>query len=272
MSKPKDERMDINRILTDQTDFNTIETYKSIRTNIMFSIPKTEKGRVIIVTSSAPNEGKTTTSINLAITFAQTGARVIIVDCDLRKARVHKYLGLERLDGVSNVLCGFTELDSAIKYSVRENLDCLTAGAIPPNPAELMETDAFSDLISTLQERYDYIFIDTPPVTVVTDAVIAMKYANGVVLVVRENYSIYDLLDDTVEKLEQANAKLLGVIMVDCDERARRYKYYKRGRYGYLYKYRYGYKYGYKYKYDYRYGDEIEKKKKKKKKKEEEKK
>ena len=272
MSKPKEERMDINRVLTDQTDFNTIETYKSIRTNIMFSIPKTEKGKIIIVTSSAPNEGKTTTSINLAITFAQMGAKVIVVDCDLRKARVHKYLGLERLDGVSNVLCGFTELDKAIKYSVRENLDCLTAGAIPPNPAELMETDAFSDMLATLQERYDYIFIDTPPVTVVTDAVIAMKYSTGVVVVVRENYSIYDMLDETMETLQKADAKLLGIIMVDCDERTRNYKYYKRGRYGYLYKYRYGYKYGYKYKYDYRYGDEIEKKKKKKKKEEKEKK
>ena len=258
MSKDKNGKSDINRILTEQTDFTTIETYKSIRTNIMFSIPKSEKGKVVLVTSSAPNEGKTTTSINLAITFAQMGARVIIVDCDLRKARVHKYLGLERMDGVSNVLCGFVELDKAIKYSVRENLDCLTAGAIPPNPAELMETDEFAALIETLRERYDYIFIDTPPMTVVTDAAVAMKHATGVIVVVRENMTVYDALDDTMDSIRKTDTKLLGIVVVDCDERARRYSYYKRGKYGYKYKYRYGYKYGYQYGYDYRDGDEKE--------------
>ncbi len=263
MSKAKNDRMDINRVLTDQTDFNTIETYKSIRTNIMFSMPKSDTGKVLVVTSSAPNEGKTTTSINLAITFAQMGAKVIIVDCDLRKARVHKYLGLERLDGVSNVLCGFIELEKAIKYSVRENLDCLTAGAIPPNPAELMETPEFAALITALKEKYDYIFLDTPPVTVVTDAVVAMKQCTGAVVVVRENFTMYDMLDDTMETIRKTDTKILGVVMVDCDERAQRYKYYKRGKYSY--KYKYAYRYGYKYKYDYRYGDEVEEKKTKKK-------
>lgn len=263
MHKTKGEKTEISRILTDQTDFTTIETYKSIRTSIMFSVPKSETGKVIVVTSSAPNEGKTTTAINLAITFAQMGAKVILLDCDLRKARAHKYLGLERMDGVSNVLCGFIELDKAIKRSVRENLDCLTAGAIPPNPAELLETEEFRMLLATLRERYDYIFIDTPPVTVVTDAVIAMKHSTGTVLIVRENYTTFDMLDDTMENLQKASAKILGVIMVDCDERSKRYGYYRRGKYGYKYKYKYGYKYGYKYNYNYRYGDEIEDKKKK---------
>lgn len=258
MSKEKNGKADINRVLTDQTDFNTIETYKSIRTNVMFSIPKTEKGKVVLVTSSAPNEGKTTTSINLAITFAQMGARVILIDCDLRKARVHKYLGLERMDGVSNVLCGFVDLDKAIKYGIRENLDCLTAGAIPPNPAELMETEEFTNLIETLKERYDYVFLDTPPMTVVTDAVVAMKHATGVIVVVRENMTVYDALDDTMDSIRKTNAKLLGVIVLDCDERSKRYSYYKRSKYGYKYKYKYSYKYGYHYGYNYGYSDEPE--------------
>ncbi len=243
--------LNINRVLTEHTDFNTIETYKSIRTNIMFSMPRSEQGKVLLVTSSAPNEGKTTTTINLAITFAQTGAKVIVVDCDLRKARVHKYLGLERLDGVSNVLCGFTELDRAIKYSVRENLDCLTAGSIPPNPAELLGTDEFAKLVATLRDRYDYVFIDTPPVTVVTDAIIAMRHANGTIVVVREGFTMYDMLDETMETIQKTNTKLLGVVMVDCDERAGRYSYYRKNKY----RYRYGYRYGYKYRYDYHYGD-----------------
>ncbi len=259
MAKVKNES-EINFVLTDQTDFNTIETYKSIRTNIMFSMPKSEGGKVIVVTSSSPNEGKTTTSINLAITFAQMGARVILIDADLRKARVHKYLGLERTDGLSNVLCGFSELEKTIKHNVRENLDCLTAGAIPPNPAELLETEEFAALLDTLRKSYDYIFIDTPPVTVVTDALIVTKYSTGAIVIVRENYTTYDLLDETMENLKIADAKILGVVMVDCNERVPRYSYYKRGRHGY--KYKYGYRYSYKYGYNYRYGDEVEEKKK----------
>ncbi len=262
MRKEKIENFEGNRVLTDQTDFNTIETYKSIRTSIMFSIPKSDKGKVIVVTSSSPNEGKTTTTINLAITFAQMGAKVILIDGDLRKARVHKYMGLERTDGLSNVLCGFIDLEKAIKRSVRENLDCLTAGAIPPNPAELLETEEFGSLLQTLQESYDYIFVDTPPVTVVTDAIITTKHSTGAVVIVRENYTNYDFLDETMENLRLANAKVLGVIMVDCNERSSRYGYYKRGKYGY--KYKYGYRYGYKYGYNYQYGDEVEENKKKK--------
>ena len=94
-------------ILDESSSFDTVETYKSIRTNIMFSIPKSEQAKVIAITSSVPGEGKSTTSINLAITFAQMGARVLLMDCDLRKARIHRYLELERQDGVTNVLCGF---------------------------------------------------------------------------------------------------------------------------------------------------------------------
>ncbi len=225
--KYKPEGIELSRILSENTNFNTIETYKSIRTSIMFSMPKTEKGKVIVVTSATPGEGKTTTNINLAITFAQMGAKVIIVDCDLRKARVHKYLGLERTEGVSNVLCGFTALEKAIKKNAREGLDCLTAGAIPPNPAELLETEQFGALLDALREKYDYIFIDTPPITVVTDAAVAMRHCTGVILVVREDVTQYDALDETVETIRKADAKILGAIMVGSEDRARTYGYYR---------------------------------------------
>ena len=100
----KAENESLRRIINDETDFETVETYKSIRTNIMFSMAKSEQGKVIVITSSMPNEGKTTTSINLAITFAQMGAKVLLIDCDLRKARVHRYLDIERGKGLTNVL------------------------------------------------------------------------------------------------------------------------------------------------------------------------
>lgn len=238
------------RILNDKSDFNVVEAYKSIRTNIMFSMPKTENGKVIVITSSIPGEGKTTTTINLALTFAQTGARVLLLDCDLRKSRTHRYLQMERTEGVSNVLCGFTTLDKAIKKNVRDGLDCLTAGEIPPNPAELIESEEFGKMISTLREKYDYIFIDTPPITVVTDAAVAMRQSDGTVVVVRQDLTTFDMLDETMENIDTTGTKIIGVIMLGSEEKHGKYGYYKNGKYGY--------KYGYKY--NYSYSDDEEKK------------
>ena len=233
-----------NRVLNDDSSFVTVETYKDIRTNVRFSMPKTEKGKVIVITSAAPGEGKTTTSINLAITFAQMGAKVILVDCDLRKSRVHRYLKLDRKNGITNVLCGFSQLDKAIKRNVRENLDVLPSGETPPNPVELMETEEYGKLISELQEKYDYIFIDTPPITVVTDAAVAMKYSMGAIVVVRHNSTTFDMMDIAMEKIGATGVKVVGAIMVGSEEK-RTMRGSKSGKYGYKYKYNYSYDYKY---------------------------
>ncbi len=239
------------RIINAETDFNTVETYKTIRTNIMFSIPKTDEGKVIAITSASPGEGKTTTSVNLAITFAQTGAKVILLDCDLRKSRIHRYLKMERKEGVTNILCGFCKFEDAVRRNVRDNLDVLTAGEIPLNPAELLENAACSDLLDRLKKEYDYIFIDTPPVTVVTDAVIISKQCMGMVLVVRSNVTTFDFLDDSIDFLKKAGTKIFGVIMVGSVEKTRKYKNDK-------YKYRYRYRYNYKYSNEgYSYEDKV---------------
>lgn len=235
--KAKAQDSELLNIISDKTDFDTRETYKSIRTNIMFSMPKKDKGRVVIVTSASPNEGKTTTTINLAITFAQTGAKVILVDCDLRKSRIHRFLQLERGEGVSNVVCGYTELHAAIQTGVRTNLDCLTAGEIPPNPAELLETVEFQEMIAELQQSYDYIFIDTPPITVVTDAAILMKMNAGVVVVARQDATTYDFLDAAISEIKKTGVNLLGAIVHDSSEKHKKYGYYKYGKYSYGYQY-----------------------------------
>lgn len=231
---------EFGRILNSQTDFNTMETYKTIRTNIMFSLPKSDEGKVIEITSSAPEEGKTTTAINLAITFAQTGAKVILIDCDLRKSRIHRYLKLERQPGLSNVLCGFGELKDVIKKNVRTNLDCITAGEIPPNPAEILAAEAFENFLNELKKEYDYIFIDTPPVAVVTDAAVVARHCTSTVIVAKYNETSFDLLDLSVENLKKVNTKILGVIMVGCETTSKRYGYYMTGRLGYKYNYKYG--------------------------------
>lgn len=253
----KNQKDNIERVLNENTDFDTIETYKSMRTNIMFSIPKSENGKIIVITSSSPGEGKTTTSINLAITFAQMGARVLLIDCDLRKPRIHRYLELGHKDGLTNVLCGFSEFEKAVKVGVRENLDCLTSGEIPPNPTELLENEGFEKLLAKLKAEYDYIFIDTPPMTVVTDSSIVMKRSMGTVVVIRQNITSYDMLDSTMEAIGKTGIKVLGVVVLGTEEKTKKYGYYKKRRYGY----KYGYKYGYRYKYDYKYGDDVSEKK-----------
>ena len=244
-SRRKHKHSKIDRIIGDSTDFDTVESYKSIRTNIMFSAPKCEKGKIIVVTSASPNEGKTTTSINLALIFAQMGVKVLLVDCDLRKPRVHRYLGLRRDEGVSNIICGYTELENAIHKNARENLDVITAGDIPPNPAELLENQRYADMIEQLQNEYDYIFIDTPPITVVTDAVVVMKHCTGSVLVARQGVTITDLFAIAVSETKKAKVKILGAIFHGSKEMTSKRNYYQRG------------KYGYKYKYNYRYVDDV---------------
>lgn len=253
----KVQKEDVERVLNDRTDFDTIETYKSIRTNIMFSMPKTEGGKIIAITSSVPGEGKTTTSINLAITFAQMGAKVLLIDGDLRKPRIHRYLETDHKNGLTNVLCGFSEFDKAVKIGIRENLDCLTSGEIPPNPAELLENEEFEKLLLELQGKYDYVFIDTPPMTLVTDAAIVMKHSTGAVVVIRQNITRYDMLDVTMDSIGKTGVKVLGLVVLGCEEKIKKYTYYKRRKYAYKNRY----KYGYHYKYDYKYGDDVSEKK-----------
>ena len=221
-------------ILNRNSEFVVVEAYKSIRTNIMYSMPKTEGGKTVVVTSASAGEGKTTTCINLALTFAQINARVLLIDCDLRKPKVHRYLKLDKKDGLSNVLCGFVELDKALKVNVRENLDVLTAGDTPPNPAELLQTKEFDRVMTVLKKVYDYIIIDTPPINVVTDATNAIKHSDGVALLIKKNYTTYDMVGAAMEKLEKVDANVIGTILIDSKEgNGNSYKHYK---YGYKYK------------------------------------
>ncbi len=220
-------------ILNDSfADFARTESYKSIRTNIMFSLPKSEEGKVIVITSSIPNEGKTTNSINLAVTFAQAGLRVALVDCDLRKPRINRYLKLELTAGVSNYVCGYAEYEDILQKNIKQGVDLITAGEIPPNPVEILTSERFAALIERLKAEYDYIFLDTPPVSVVTDAVVVSAVASGVVVVVKADYTVYDMLDNTMESLAKANAKVLGFILTNTEGKGKNYRY---DRYRYQY-------------------------------------
>jgi len=244
---PLERKRSINRIINETTEFDIIESYKAARTNIMFSL-NSEKGcKKVVITSATSGEGKSTFCINIAKTFAQTGARVLIIDADLRAPRVHKYLKLDNEKGLSNVLAGFDGLDVCISRTPDENLDCITSGAIPPNPVELLSSDEMTATLEKLSESYDYIFLDTPPVNIVTEALLLSKMATGVVLVARQKYTMYKVLERAVNALKFAEAKILGVILNDADDKyiyggyrsegGYRYRSRKRGRYGSRYGY-----------------------------------
>lgn len=224
-------------ILSREKDFGIKEAYKAIRTNLMFALAENQSCRKVIVTSAVQGEGKTSTTVNLAIAFAMMGNRVLLIDCDLRRPRVHRMLNIKKECGISEVVAGMSDVESAIKKAdVAPDIDCMTSGRVPPNPAELLASGKMRELIAKLEEKYDYIFLDTPPVTIVADALSMRDFADGYVLVVRENYTPKELLKEARERLDFAGSKILGYVMTGVKGG---------GVYGNSYKYKY--KYGYRY-------------------------
>lgn len=222
-------------LITDDTAFGIREAYKTTRTNIMYTLSAKEGCKVIIVTSSIPGEGKTLTSINTALTFAMTGAKVLLIDCDLRKSKIHKYMNVDNDTGLSSVLGGFAELKDCIKRDEEKNLDYITTGHVPPNPLELLSSQKMIDVIEELKGQYDYIFIDTPPVNVVADTTAISSLADGILFVVRYKYTTQDMLYKAISSIEFVDAKILGFLLNDVD--LANYTYAAKSKYG-----RYSYK------------------------------
>ncbi len=222
-------------LIGDETAFGIREAYKTTRTNIMYTLSSKEGCKVIIVTSSIPGEGKTLTSINTALTFAMTGAKVLLIDCDLRKSKIHKYMNVSNDTGLSSVLGGFAELNDCIKRDEERNLDYITTGHVPPNPLELLSSQKMIDVIEELKGKYDYIFIDTPPVNVVADTTAISSLADGILFVVRYKYTTQDMLYKAISSIEFVDAKILGFLLNDVD--LANYTYAAKSKYG-----RYSYK------------------------------
>lgn len=209
--------------------FNYIEAYKSLRTNLNFvSIDKNLKK--LLVTSSIPGEGKTTVAINLAITLAQAGSKVILIDCDLRKPSVNKYLHVKSKisGGLTNILSAKADLESNYLYFSDLNLYVLTSGAIPPNPAELLSSERMTDFLDNLNERFDYIVIDTPPVSVVTDAAVLSRNADGVIFVLRQNFTKIETAKVAKKNLEIVGANVIGCVLnaFNAGNSSKSYAYY----------------------------------------------
>jgi len=251
-SKKRDSDMNpFFSVLDEKTHSSIKEAYKTARTNIMFAISKTSGCKKIVFTSSIPGEGKTTSCINTATVFAQTGANILVIDADLRKPRVHKYANLGNGTGLSSILGGFCEMDDLEISKCEYGFDVMTSGPIPPNPAELLSLDKMVELLDFFNDKYDYIFIDSPPVNLVSDPMIISKLVDGVLIVVRQKYTSHDAVKKAISTLEFADAKIIGLFLNDARDINSGYKYRYRFRYGYRYGYKYGYKYGYQNHYGY---------------------
>jgi len=201
------------------------EQYRTIRTNIQFSVIDTPL-RSLIVTSTGPGEGKSTTVANLAVVFAQQGKKTLLIDADLRKPTVHYTFRLNNYAGLTSVLTNASPLSTALQDTSVENLTVLTAGPIPPNPAELLSSKAMAQCLEQLYETFDLVIFDTPPVLAVTDAQILANQCDGTVLVIESGNTEIEAAAKAKELLAAANAKLLGVVLNKRKHRDGGYYYY----------------------------------------------
>ncbi len=212
-------------ILKKDTDFATQEAFKKIRTNLQFSTTG-EGCKKVIVTSSVPDEGKSMVAANLAISLAQAGQRVLIIDADLRNPTAHRFFKTNQLPGLSEILAGLKDVNDCLMQLGSMSLYLITAGTIPPNPAELLGSEAMSKLLDKLSSFYDYIVIDSTPVIVVSDTMNLVDKVHGVVVVVRENMTEHKEVQQTLASLEYANAKILGLVLNGSKEiRQKEYSY-----------------------------------------------
>jgi len=234
-------------ILNPQSDFFIREAYKTLRTNIMFSLTGDENCKIIAVTSSSQGEGKSLTALNLSISLAEADKRVLIIDCDLRRPKLVRLLNIKAKSGLSNVLIDPSLLPSSIfKQKDVKNLSVLASGSIPPNPSELLGSARMEKLLTVMREQFDYIVFDTPPVNMVTDAAVIARISDGMLFVVRAGRTDADQVSHALDQLEYAKANVLGFVLNGVDFEKTHYGYKKYGGYGYRRYKRYGYsRYGY---------------------------
>ncbi len=214
--------------------FTVVEAYKNIRVQLIAMMEK--KGcKTIAISSANASEGKSTTSLNIAITFSQLNKKVIIVDADIRRGTIHLKAKLNNDIGCTDVLAGDVAFEDAVKH-YRNNLDVLTCGKLSSNSCELFDSTAFDILLKKLNETYDYVIFDTPPVTLVSDTLVIAKKCDGLVYVVRSAVTTFEAFKRAKSSTEKLGANTLGVILNGVDlnsTKSYKYKYNKYGSYNY---------------------------------------
>ena len=206
---------------------SSAEAYRTLRTNLIFS-QAVQTLRTLVVTSPAPSEGKTTTAANLAVSFAQQGMRVLLVDCDLRRSRIHKMFGVPREPGMTELILGQQDIDSVARETSVPGLYILPSGILPPNPSELLGGDRMRKTLASLSEAFDLIVIDTPPLLAASDAAILATITDGVVLVVRAGVTEIEAGQQAIAQLQSVGARVVGAVLNDPDSKLQQYGgYYK---------------------------------------------
>lgn len=230
-AKGKKTQNEQDNIISSKSDFFIREAYKSLRTNVSFTLTGEEKSKVIVVTSSMQGEGKSITAVNLAVSYTMTDKKVLMIDCDMRRPKLARLLQQSAKVGLSNLIMDPALLPEAVCHTDIKGLDVILAGSIPPNPSELLGSARMQNLLEMLRDSYDYIFLDLPPVNMVTDAVVLAPKSDGVLFLVRANQSERDDVINAVRQLGYAKTKILGFILNDADLDKGHYgrgKYYKR--------------------------------------------
>ena len=224
-------------LLSDKSAFSVKEAYKTLRTNVMFSLPGKDS-KCIGVVSPDRGDGKSSVAINLAISFSQIGKKSIIVDCDLRLPTIASKQQIEPKPGLSNFLSGNQESDQPlIRRSKEYGVDIMTAGDIPPDPTALLGSNQMTEFIMLLKKYYDYIILDFPPATIVSDSALLSKIVDGYLVVLRHNDSEFSKINETLRQMQFADANILGFVYNGKEEHK---KYYRKGKYS---KYYYNYYY-----------------------------
>lgn len=219
-------------LLYKESNFVANEAYKLLRTNISFTLPDTGKCRIIGITSAIRGETKSTTSINLSYVLAQTNKRVLLIEADLRLPSIAKKMEISGAPGLSDALITAEGDTSAIKTLSLENWHVLVSGSIPPNPSEMLGSPQMGAYLKKLAESYDFIIVDLPPVNLVSDALAISSYLDGMIVVVRCNYSERRELNKCLKSLELAQVKVLGITMTSKRSESSSYSRYKKYRKG----------------------------------------
>ena len=236
--------LNINLDKITDLDFKTKEAYKTLRTNVQFC---GNDVKIISLTSCVPNEGKSMVSFNLAISMAETGKKVLFIDADLRKSvLIGRYKINKAIKGLTQYLSGVEQLDD-VRYSTNvKNMDLILSGPVPPNPAELLNNEKFTELLKTARKEYDYVIIDTPPIGQVIDPAIVAQQTDGVIFLISQANISYKYAQKQIEQMRKSGCRILGAVLnkVDPEEKGGYYggyygKYSKKG-YGYGYGYGYG--------------------------------
>ncbi len=230
-----------SKVLSSNLPWSVQEAYRVLRTNILFSLPG-EGHKVIAVTSAFAHDGKSTNAINTAISFGQINKKVLLIDCDLRKPSLDSMLKTAPTPGLSDVLAGMVPITEALQPHPEYKIDVLPGGHIPPDATLLLESGTMRHLIQLLRDTYDYIFIDLPPLSMVTDAVILSGMVDGYLVVVRHRQTDYRAVNEAIEQIRFAEGRILGFIYNDFSLHGKRYGY--GNAYGHGYGYDYGYGYG----------------------------